>query len=1155
MRHWMAVATVAVSVFCLQAAQAASGWIEPNRGQAGGSADFVVRASDLTALLDADHVTLLRPAPPGGPIEVAGEGLHADGPRRHAAPPAPLHLRLVGANEAARASTEPAPQGVSHYFRGADREKWLQDVPHLATVRYQSVYPGIDVVYRLNDGRLQYDFELAPGADATRIKWRLEGARDDGIDAQGAWAASLTHGTLRQRAPQVFRVRDGQRSPIAGRFERDGDTMGFAVAAVDAGDAVVIDPVIEFSGYVGGTGADAASLLRQTADGDYVLLGRTRSTDLPGGGLGAFAGDEDIFVTRIDAGTGAIEWTAIIGGSGLDSGENFAFDSAGNMAVVGYSSSPDFPAVNAFQPTWVGSEDNTQAFPWDIVVFKLTAAGDALSFSTYLGGTDLYSQQPGGFKVGFEWARGVAVDSQDRIVVVGQTGAPDFPATTSFGGRPCMGTDIDAQQVFVSDIVVARFLSDGTRETAVCIGGTERDGGRDVQLGANDAVYVGGFGRSDDLPGTVGAFQSLPFAPFVYSPIVMTLSGDLSAVNWASYVGEGLMQRIAVDAQGNVYGTGSTVEAGFPVTPGAFQTAFAGGTGPNDVNYDGWVFKLAAGGATLDYATFLGGARDDAPTVIEVDASGRAYVAGTTQSPDYPLRAPLYADVGPALGGVETVLGISATQDLLILNDQVVSTGPAEIFIARDGVNQWLDEATPFGGSGINLGSEIADSEAVTALDANMDGLPETIVFANRLAPQHTYAYDMVTGVYLRGADLGGATGDSRDADALIGLSGFRDDLVVANYGQANEIVTAGTTVPVSVGRSDGNTTAVAVGRFGVSAFGESIVFGNEFQDVRLLPYQLGGSVGAPVVLSSSGARVSSLAAGDLDGDGIDELIIGNRDAPNQIVSFAFGTPRAPVDIDAIGDDTLSLLLLDADRDGNLDLLVGNAAADRLYLNDGAGNLVLDPRYDGYTGPTNALANERDLNEFTRETIQPPFLLAAQGLRRINDARIATTLTVLDPTGSDIEFSTYIETGAGENLFRGLSVPSAGRVLLAASVNGPDWPRIGRDTAYQGQTDAAVMVLTLDQDGDGVFDNLDNCLLAANPNQRDTNGDGFGNVCDADLNNDGIVNPVDLGLFRAVFFSADPDADFNGDGVVNAQDLGILRAGFFSPPGPSGLVP
>ena len=97
--------------------------------------------------------------------------------------------------------------------------------------------------------------------------------------------------------------------------------------------------------------------------------------------------------------------------------------------------------------------------------------------------------------------------------------------------------------------------------------------------------------------------------------------------------------------------------------------------------------------------------------------------------------------------------------------------------------------------------------------------------------------------------------------------------------------------------------------------------------------------------------------------------------------------------------------------------------------------------------------------------------------------------------------------------------------------------------------------LSADTDGDGVQDATDNCTLEHNPDQRDTNGDGFGNSCDADLNDDGTVNTVDLGLLKTVFFSADPDADLNGDGTVNALDLGIMKARFFELPGPSGVAP
>ncbi|MEO1574058.1 MAG: thrombospondin type 3 repeat-containing protein [Pseudomonadota bacterium] len=119
---------------------------------------------------------------------------------------------------------------------------------------------------------------------------------------------------------------------------------------------------------------------------------------------------------------------------------------------------------------------------------------------------------------------------------------------------------------------------------------------------------------------------------------------------------------------------------------------------------------------------------------------------------------------------------------------------------------------------------------------------------------------------------------------------------------------------------------------------------------------------------------------------------------------------------------------------------------------------------------------------------------------------------------------------------------------------GADDGQISFEARFSGGGSAAYLAtLSPDSDGDGVADSSDNCTLVANPDQRDTNGDGFGNACDADLNNDGVVNVLDLGELRLVFFGDDADADFNGDGAVNVIDLGILRAGFFLPPGPSGL--
>ncbi|MEL7239693.1 MAG: thrombospondin type 3 repeat-containing protein [Planctomycetota bacterium] len=144
------------------------------------------------------------------------------------------------------------------------------------------------------------------------------------------------------------------------------------------------------------------------------------------------------------------------------------------------------------------------------------------------------------------------------------------------------------------------------------------------------------------------------------------------------------------------------------------------------------------------------------------------------------------------------------------------------------------------------------------------------------------------------------------------------------------------------------------------------------------------------------------------------------------------------------------------------------------------------------------------------------------------------------------EFGTEVDTGFG-----------IAQVLLTLDAASQTWEAT---TDFFGLGTIATGTLTLmrevvmDSDGDGVADDQDNCIEAPNADQRDTDGDLYGNACDADLNNDLVVNVIDLGILRTVFFTSDANADFNGDGVVNVTDLGLMRVAFFGPPGPSGLV-
>ncbi len=167
-------------------------------------------------------------------------------------------------------------------------------------------------------------------------------------------------------------------------------------------------------------------------------------------------------------------------------------------------------------------------------------------------------------------------------------------------------------------------------------------------------------------------------------------------------------------------------------------------------------------------------------------------------------------------------------------------------------------------------------------------------------------------------------------------------------------------------------------------------------------------------------------------------------------------------------------------------------------------------------------------------------------------------LYVYDATGNQLQAFTNLITsprgvyalGNGQYLYSGGT-----RVMRYDPVTQMEETVINQSgTSFRYIEFSAAPFVAQDADGDGFSNSTDNCVQVANADQRDSNNDDFGNICDADLNGDCIVNATDLGLLRTVFFTTDADADFNGDGVVNATDLGIMRLGFFNPPGPSGLT-
>jgi hypothetical protein len=533
-----------------------------------------------------------------------------------------LRLQLVGAHAAAPVVGEDPLAGTSNYFIGNDPRQWRTGIPTYGRVAYQGVYPGVDLVYYGNQQQLEYDFTVAPGTDPGLIRLHVEGAQSPSLDGQGDLVLHTAGGDVVEHAPVLYQDRAGGRQTVAGWFVlEEGDQVGFAVGSYDRSRPLIIDPILSYSTYLGGSGSDFGTAIAVDGAGNAYVAGQTSSSSFPttagavqptyGGGF------TNAFVTKLNPAGTAIVYSTFLGGNGLDGdfGTGVAVDAAGNAYVTGTAFSSNFPTTpGAFQTT-LGSIFGGNAF-----VTKLNPAGTALVYSTYLGGSGSSSTLEG------DHGTGIAVDAAGNAYVTGGTSSGNFPTTpgafqTAFGGS-------------MSNAFVTKLNPAGTAllySTYLGSSGSvfPGDSGRGIAVDAAGNAYVTGETTSSTFPTTPGAFQTA-FGGGMGNAFVTKLNPAGTALAYSTYLGgSGRGNGIAVDAAGNAYVTGGTSSGNFPTTPGAFQRTY-GGSG------DAFVTKLNPAGTALAYSTYLGGSGGDSGAGIAVDAAGSAYVAGETTSSTFP---------------------------------------------------------------------------------------------------------------------------------------------------------------------------------------------------------------------------------------------------------------------------------------------------------------------------------------------------------------------------------------------------------------------------------------------------------------------------------------------------------------------------------------
>jgi hypothetical protein len=529
-----------------------------------------------------------------------------------------VRMKLKGSDNAAAITGVNRLQGSHNYFKGNDKSKWRTNVPAYGEVYYTNVYAGIDMKFYANNGVMEYDFIVHPGADPGQIDVAFEGINGMRVAGNGDLLMRTAFGELRQKAPHIYQLAGGKKQEIAGGFRikhagsaaqqnRNEFSYGFRLGSYNKEYALVIDPSMVYSTFMGGTGNDMGNSIAVDISGNVYVTGNTVSTDFPAT-LGAYeqnynGGNYDVFVVKINS-WGALVYATYLGGSGTatyDYGYGIAADSSGNAYVTGLTTSSDFPIVSALKSGLTGAPD---AF-----VAKLNPAGSALLFSTYLGG----SSSDEGY--------GIALDSSGNIYVTGYTNSVDFPTQNAYQNSKAGSFDVFVTKIDPSgsSIVYSTFF-----------GGSGGDYGRSIAVDSSGYIYVGGYTSSSTSFPVANAVQST-YGGGSDDGFVLKLNPAGSSVIYSTYLGGSSGDQvlgIAADSSGNAYATGYTWSANFP-TSNALDSSGS--------SQDAFITKINSSGSALVYSTYLGGSGQDIGSAIAVDSFGNAYVTGWTNSSDFPV--------------------------------------------------------------------------------------------------------------------------------------------------------------------------------------------------------------------------------------------------------------------------------------------------------------------------------------------------------------------------------------------------------------------------------------------------------------------------------------------------------------------------------------
>ena len=715
---------------------------EPNQGQSDSRVKFLARGNAYGLYLMPSQAVLTLP-------QRSTTGM------RQAA----VEMQLAGSKQQAEMIGSDRLAGHSNYFIGNDSSRWLRNIPQFGRVQYREVYPGIDLAFYGNQNQLEYDFEVSPGSDAHQIELSFKGATNVSVAGNGDLVLDIDGRELRFGAPHVYQESSGGVRTVSGSFVLRGkNSAGFEIGPYDRTRTLVIDPVLAFSSYLGGTGDESCTAITGatagfvahcpaiTVDsgGRIYVAGATKSTGTFSGvtpnTTNTKGGTQNVFISRISLSstggvtTSSLDYVTYIGGATptnavIQYPTGIGVDNGFNVYVAGTTNATDYPTTaSAFQTT-AGQAGN------HVFISKLDSTGSVNLYSTYLSGD------------GVDTASNMAIDSQGRVYVIGTTTSTNFPHTIGALQAAPNATNqfffskLNPALNTVNSLQYSTYIGGGTPANGVVVGGA-------VAVDANFNVYLAGGTNFTDMgtppnPWIVNANKSsLPstdgvdvWAAKLKAPPANTQQYTLSYGTYFGGTGNDVANGIASDGT-NTYITGSTdsTDITVPTTTLPFQKTNGGGG-------DAFVAKFGVPAVTgttqgtvpLDYFSYLGGTAQDVGLGIAADTLGNAYVTGFTGG-GFPVTSNAFQ---PTFGGVDDafVARLNTTGTSTTTNTSTASylggTGKdigtsialdslLNTYVTGETFSGDFPKASPLAGGGVLLG---ASDAFVTELGPNTANL------------------------------------------------------------------------------------------------------------------------------------------------------------------------------------------------------------------------------------------------------------------------------------------------------------------------------------------------------------------------------------------------------------------------------------------------